>query len=180
MVMLSIAWAMPSRWTFTIPPIREFVAKHTTGRRCIVDPFAGTSTFAHHRNDLARDGVDAETFVRGLIKEGVRADCVIFDPPYSPRQITEVYASIGRKATMEDTQSAVLYKRARTALNDVLADDGLALCFGWSSMGMGRQYETLEVLLCQHGGAHNDTICVAQRKRAAASALLDLFQERAA
>lgn len=172
---LTITWAMPSRWTFTIPPIREFVARHTRGCSSIVDPFSGTSNVAHHRNDLARGGVDAEAFVRGLVADGVVADAVIFDPPYSPRQITEVYASIGKKATLQDTQSAVLYKRVRSALNDVLAPGGVALCFGWSSAGMGKEYETEDVLLVRHGGAHNDTICVAQRKPAGASVVVDLF-----
>jgi hypothetical protein len=52
----------------------------------------------------------------------------------------------------------------RAALTDILDDGGLALSFGWQSSGFGREWETLEILLVQHGGAHNDTICVAQRK----------------
>jgi hypothetical protein len=173
----STAWAMPSRWTFQIPPIADFVWRHTRGRSCIVDPFCGTSKVAHHRNDLARGGTDAEDFVRQLEASGVRADCVIFDPPYSPRQITECYASVGRKATMQDTQSAVLYKNVRRALVDIMAPDAIALSFGWQSGGFGRHWPLLEVLLVQHGGAHNDTICVAQRKPADA---LTLFDDEAA
>ena len=164
---------MPSRWTFSIPPIAEFVARHTAGRSCIVDPFCGSSTLAHYRNDLGRGGVDAEAFVRGLIAQGVVADCVIFDPPYSPRQISECYKSIGRTVTTADTQNAALYSRVRAALRDVLAVDGVALSFGWQSGGFGRAWPTLEVLLVQHGGAHNDTICVAQTKPADALTLFD-------
>lgn len=157
-----VAFAMPTRWTFQQPPVAAFVARHTAGRRCIVDPFCGQSTLAHHRNDLASGGVDAETFVRGLIAQGVRADCVIFDPPYSPRQISECYQGIGRTVTAEDTQNARLYKRVRAALAEILDPDGLALSFGWQSSGFGKDWPTLDLLLVQHGGAHNDTICVAQ------------------
>jgi hypothetical protein len=161
---LSVAFAMPSRWTFQQPPVAAFVARHVAGRSCIVDPFCGQSEIAHHRNDLASGGVDAEAFVRGLIAEGVRADCVIFDPPYSPRQISECYKSIGKQASQADTQNARLYARVRAALADILAPDGIALSFGWQSSGFGKGWRTIDLLLVQHGGAHNDTICVAQER----------------
>jgi hypothetical protein len=162
---ISAVFAMPSRWTFSIPPVAEFIGRHLSGAAVIVDPFAGQSKIGTHRNDLGQGGVDAEPFVRGLIADGVRADAVLFDPPYSPRQISECYKSIGRKATGEDTQNARLYKSVRAALADILKPDGIALSFGWQSSGFGKDWETDEILLVQHGGAHNDTICVAQRKK---------------
>lgn len=160
----SVVWAMPSRWTFSIAPIRELIYRHTASCTSIVDPFAGQSVIAHHRNDLGHGGVEAEPFVCALIAAGVRADAVLFDPPYSPRQIAECYKGIGRKATMQDTQGAVLYKRVRIALREILNPGGIALSFGWSSSGFGKAWPTEEIMLVQHGGAHNDTICVVQRK----------------
>lgn len=65
---LRVAFAMPNRWTFQMPPVAEFVARWTAGRSCVVDPFCGTATVAHYGNDLGRDGVDAELFVRRLIR----------------------------------------------------------------------------------------------------------------
>lgn len=168
---LRIAFAMPNRWTFQMAPVAEFVQRWTRDRACIVDPFCGTSTIAHYRNDLGQGGQDAEAWVRSLIAIGVRADCVIFDPPYSPRQISECYQSIGRVATTEDTQNGGLYRRVRAALADILEPDGLALSFGWQSSGFGKDWRTLQLLLVQHGGAHNDTICVAQKRRAAPTGL---------
>ena len=53
----------------------------------------------------------------------------------------------------------------REALALILKPDGIALSFGWQSAGFGRDWDTLEILLVQHGGAHNDTICVAQKRR---------------
>ena len=161
------AWAMPSRWTFGIRPVAEFIERHTpplTPNGVIVDPFSGQSERATHRNDLAYGGVDAAEFCERLLAEGVRADMVLFDPPYSPRQISECYKSIGRKATMKDTQNAALYARVRKPLAALLRPGGVALSFGWQSSGFGKAWPTSEVLLVQHGGAHNDTICVAQRK----------------
>ena len=160
----STAWAMPSRWTFTQPPIAAFLSRHLAGAATIVDPFSGESTIATHRNDLARGGVDAEEFCRNLLASGLVADAVIFDPPYSPRQISECYKSVGRKVSMADTQNAALYARVRGPLSALLRPGGVALSFGWQSSGFGKTWETLEILLVQHGGAHNDTICVAQRK----------------
>jgi hypothetical protein len=161
---MSTTFAMPNRWTFSIPPIAAFVRRYTQGCGVIVDPFCGESTVAHHRNDLGRGGIDAEDFVRSLITQGIRADCVLFDPPYSPRQIAECYKSIGRAVTTEDTQNAALYRKVRAALDDILVPSGIALSFGWQSNGFGKDWTTDEILLVQHGGAHNDTICVAQRK----------------
>lgn len=161
----SIEWAMPSRWTYTIPPIRNFVNRWLRGCDVVIDPFAGQSTIASHRNDLAHGGVDAEVFCSGLLPTLTgRADAVLFDPPYSPRQISECYKSVGRTVTMADTQDSNLKKRVRSPLADLLKPGGIALSFGWSSGGFGKRWTTVGVLLVQHGGGHNDTICVAQQK----------------
>jgi 23S rRNA G2445 N2-methylase RlmL len=94
------------------------------------------------------------------------AGVVLFDPPYSPRQITECYQQVGRKATSEDTQNARLYKTVKDELDRILRPGGVAICCGWNSMGMGlkRGYEMLELLLVPHGAAHNDTIVTVERK----------------
>lgn len=168
-------WAMPSRHTFTIPPIKEFVERWITAhkavrgpyfrRSVIVDPFCGQSKYATHSNDLAYGGVDAEEYCVKLLDKGVRADVVIFDPPYSNRQISECYKEIGRKCTQADTRNASLYKRVREPLAKLLKPDGIALSFGWQSAGFGKEWDTLELLIVQHGGAHTDTMCVAQRRK---------------
>lgn len=160
-----VAWAMPSRWTFEIPPIAAFVRRWT--RRpglVIVDPFAGKSLVGTHRNDLANKGIDAGDYCQRLLHDGVEADVVIFDPPYSPRQISECYKGLGRTVTTKDTQNAALYARVRRPLSALLRPGGIALCFGWQSSGLSSKWRIEDMLLVRHGGAHNDTICVAQRK----------------
>lgn len=157
---------MPNKWTFQIKPISLFVSRWCKGGSVIVDPFSGKSDIGTIRNDLARGGVDAGKFCEELIDRKGRgfADVVIFDPPYSPRQIKECYESVGLKPNMKDTQSGVLYKVVRECLRDMLRPGGVALSFGWQSGGLGNTLKTKEILLIQHGGAHNDTICVAQVK----------------
>ena len=102
-------------------------------------------------------------FCRRLLAEGVKADAVLFDPPYSPRQIAECYAGVGRKTSIEDTQGS-FWRRVRNPLRDLLRPGGIALSFGWNSSGFGKAWPLIDLLLVRHGGAHNDTICVAQRK----------------
>ena len=167
----SRVWAMPNKDTFSVAPIGDFVKRYLSESRVSVDPFARNKAWATYTNDLnpntsAQRHLDAEEFLHELVKEGVRADLVILDPPYSPRQISECYAEVGLKATMKDTQSAVLYQRVRDAAAAVLKEEGIVLSFGWNTVGMGknRGFGIVEVLLCCHGGGHNDTICMAERR----------------
>ena len=154
---------MPSRWTFSIPPIAAFIDRWAAG--VAADPFCGASERAHFRNDLGRGGMPAAEWCETLLvtHEGL-LDTVYFDPPYSPRQISECYKGIGLKASTRDTQNAALYASVRAPLGRLLKPGGVALSFGWQSSGFGKSYRTEEILLVQHGGAHNDTICIAQRK----------------
>jgi hypothetical protein len=168
-VKFTVEWSMPNRWTFQMPCVGAFVARHMHGLGIIVDPFAGQSGFATHRNDIAISKRDSREWLDELIGQGLQADGVLFDPPYSPRQIAECYKAVGRQVTGSDTQNAVLYAEIRTRLNTLLKPGGVALSFGWQSSGFGKKYQTEEIMLVRHGGAHNDTICVAQRKPLEAS-----------
>lgn len=164
-------FAMPSAETFSVSPIGDFVRRYLAASTVSVDPFARNKRWATHTNDLdpattADHHMDAEDFCRMLAGQGVVADLGIFDPPYSPRQISECYRNIGREVGMAGTQNAALYKRVRDALDAIIAPGGIVLSFGWNSAGMGttRGYVQDELLLVAHGGGHNDTICVAERK----------------
>lgn len=161
---------MPSADTFSIPPIAEFIARHMQGRDAI-DPFAKSSLLGRWRNDLDPDTaaewhLEASEFCALMARDGVRAPVGLFDPPYSPRQISECYKHVGRTVGMEATQNAALYKRCRDALVPCLTDEAIVLSFGWNSAGMGskRGFEQIELMLVAHGGAHNDTICLAERR----------------
>ena len=168
---ISRAWAMPSGNTFSIKPISELLSRVTIGLASIADPFARTSNRAHWSNDLDPAfghafALDSREFARELARRGVELDGILFDPPYSPRQISECYRSVGLKVGMEETQSARLYSETRDLLNAIALPGCIAVSFGWNSVGFGktRGWEQMEILLVCHGGAHNDTICVVERK----------------
>ncbi len=163
--MITREWAMPSRHTFTIPPIASFLSRHIRPGDVVVDPFCGQSTVATYRNDLGSGGMEATAYLDQLIEQGVRADVVLLDPPYSPRQMSECYKSVGIEVGMEQTQNARLYKESKHRLCQIIKPGGMALTFGWNSagFGIGMGFTVMEILLVAHGGAHNDTICVAER-----------------
>lgn len=165
---ISRVWAMPSLNTFDCKPIAEFVRRYIQG--VSIDPFSRNKRWATYTNDInpnteAEYHMDAENFLNMLGDDNkvIKADCIILDPPYSPRQISECYAAAGIKAGMKDTQNAALYARVRRAAFALCKPGTIVLSFGWNSAGMGKQFERLETLLVAHGGAHNDTICVADK-----------------
>lgn len=168
---MSRVFAMPNGDTFSIRPIRAFLKHWLAGARVVVDPFARNAKLGTVTNDLSPETtadhhMDAEDFCTMLAREGLRADAALFDPPYSPRQISELYQRVGLPVGMEATQNGRLYRRVRDSLDRLVRPGGIVLSFGWNSAGMGvkRGYEIDEILLVAHGGAHNDTICVAERK----------------
>ena len=168
-------WAMPNSDTFSVPPIGAFVRRYLTSSHVSVDPFARDKRWATYTNDLnpatqAEYHMDAEEFLVMLAGKNVKTDLVIFDPPYSPRQISECYKSVGLKVGMKETQSACLYQRVRNAIIPILTEDAIILSFGWNTVGMGKKrgFKIEEILLCCHGGAHNDTICMAERRESSA------------
>lgn len=162
-------FAMPNADTFSLPPVMRLLDRWLTEGMVVIDPFARNAKRGTITNDLnpetsAQHHLPADEFVAGL--NGTRADAVLFDPPYSPRQIAEVYQQIGRYCGTQDTQNARLYKTVKNGLDRVLKPEGIAVCFGWNSLGFGlkRGYEMLEILMVTHGGAHNDTLVTVERK----------------
>jgi hypothetical protein len=157
---------MPSSNTFAIKPIGDLVKKHLRG--VSIDPFARDNAWATHTNDLnpataAAHHMDASAFLDMLGGQGVVADCILLDPPYSPRQVADCYKAAGLPCNQQTTQSSALYKRVRDAARKLCKPGTVVLSFGWNSAGMGRGFEVLEILLVAHGGAHNDTICVVEQ-----------------
>ena len=165
-------FAMPNRNTFSLLPVGSLLDRWLEGRGVIIDPFSGNSKQGTITNDLNSDtGAEfhllADVFLDDLIGcGGIRADAVLFDPPYSPRQISECYKSVGLKVGMRETQNGRLYKSVKARLDSLLRPGGVAICCGWNSMGFGlkRGYEMREILLVSHGGAHNDTIVTVEVK----------------
>ena len=172
MITFNRQWAMPSADTFDIPPINDFVKRYLRQASVSVDPFARNKRWATYTNDLNPDTaaeyhLSALDFLQMLKAQGVKADLILFDPPYSRRQVMECYEGIGREHTNEDSQYFSLnWKNERALINDILAVGGIVLSFGWHTNGMQQsgEYNMIEMLKVAHGGAHNDTLCIAERK----------------
>lgn len=163
-------WDMPNCDTFSVPSIQGFVKKYLMKSKVSVDPFARNKRWCTYTNDLnpdtaAEHHMDALDFLEMLNSANIKADLVIFDPPYSPRQVAECYSNVGRKTTIQDTQAKV-WTDWKSAIQPIVSHDGVVLSFGWNSNGMGKSlgFEIFEILIVAHGGVHNDTICVAERR----------------
>jgi hypothetical protein len=169
---ISRVWAMVSKNTFDVLPIREFVNKYLMKSNISIDPFSRNSQITTYTNDLnpetnATYHIEARDFLRLLLFQKVIADLIILDPPYSQIQVSRVYQGVGREyKPFGDDNNAVLYREVRDLTHQLLSLDGVVLSFGWNSVGMGKKrgYKIDEILLVCHGGAHNDTICMAERR----------------
>ena len=163
---------MPSADTFSVPPIGQFVSRYTQACAFSIDPFARNSTRCNVTNDLnpntsAQSHMKAEEWLPSLhAAHAGRFDLAVLDMPYSPRQISECYKESGLTAGMAETQNAKLYSAVKTALLPLLAPHAIVISFGWNTAGMGKKhgFEIIEIMLCCHGGAHNDTICLAEKR----------------
>lgn len=160
-------WAMPNKWTFTIDPIRKLLCKYVGDGKGWIDPFAGENSPAEITNDLnperpTKFHLHAKDFALQL--EG-DYNGVLFDPPYSLRQLKECYNSIGIDLMSQD-DTTMFPTNVKDAIAPRIKAGGIAICFGWDTIGFGknRGFELLEILLVCHGGRHNDTICTVERK----------------
>ena len=169
---ISRVWAMPNKWTFTIKPIKELLARQVIGGSW-VDPYCGENSPAGVRNDLDKDNKSAQTHYDALeflkTLETDSFDGVLLDPPYSLRQVSEHYKKAGLKITGWHT-SAGYNSALKNEASRILKIGGKSICFGWNSMGLGknRGFEILEILLVPHGGSKNDTIVTVEQRRCCA------------
>lgn len=167
-------FCMPDKNTFQMKPVRELLQRVLApiNGGIIVDPFARDSTFANYTNDLNPETAaiyhyDAIEFLAMLASAELIAEAVLLDPPYSPRQISESYKSFGRAVGTKETQNGRLHKEAKDGLDKILKTGGIAVTCGWNSAGFGlsRGYQLTEILLVNHGAAHNDTIVTVEIKQ---------------
>jgi len=169
-------WSMPSKNTFNILPIKKLIEKYlpiscSQGRW--IDPFANDSVFKDRliTNDINANfktdyNLDALDFLKKF--DGNSVDGVLFDPPYSAHQIVKSYDGFGK--IREFSRYAVEIKR-------IIKPDGFCISFGWNTNGMpyemkmngkkiktGFKKEKEEILIVAHGGCHNDTLVVVDKK----------------
>ena len=168
-IVIRRVWAMPTGDTFDIPCIAGFVKARLMKSKVSIDPYARNKRWANYTNDLnpstaAEWHMDAEKFLAMLVSQGVTADLVILDPPYSPRQVKECYDGIGIAMKQEDAMGGATKKRRKALVEKLVKPGGEVLSFGWNTVGMGKGWTQEEILLVCHGSDHNDTICLSERR----------------
>lgn len=106
---ISRKWAMPNSKTFSILPIKELIHRYISEEMVVIDPFANESKIGTITNDLntrfdTTYHLDALDFLKQITTES--ADVVLYDPPYSLRQVKECYEGFGVTVTAEHTKSS--------------------------------------------------------------------------
>ncbi len=141
-------WAMPNKRTFQIKPIKEMICRYSKDINWL---------------DLFKFPFDKDACDFLKVKEDNSVQGVLFDPPYSPRQLKECYEDIGQ--SLHDTTSKV-WSIWKQEIARVIKPGGICISFGWNSGGLGKSlgFEIIEILLVPHGGNHNDTIVTIERK----------------
>jgi hypothetical protein len=83
----------------------------------------------------------------------------------SPRQVSECYKNLGQTVNMETTQASY-WSKQKAEIGRIVKDGGYVITCSWNSGGIGKKYgfEIVEILLVPHGGWHNDTIVVVEKK----------------
>jgi hypothetical protein len=109
------------------------------------------------------------------------ADVVLFDPPYTPRQLKECYNSLG--LSLHDT-TAGYWAKLRDEVVRISHKGTIVLSFGYGASHIGTkrgydieeglivlqaekqgEFDIVDGLMILHGSLHNATICMAEVKR---------------
>lgn len=166
-IVMERVWAMPNKNTFEIKPIKALIEEELTDGLWI-DPFANRNKLATVTNDLNTEydtdyHMDALDFMK--MYEDNSVEGVLYDPPYSPRQVSECYNNVGYNVTW-DTTKASFWGNHKREISRIVKLGGKVITFGWNSGGIGNKYgfEIERILLVPHGGWHNDTICTVEVK----------------
>jgi len=140
---------MPNHRTFDIKPIKEFI-KENIGSDYI-DPFP--YPFKE----------DAITYLKKIETNSKLS--LVFDPPYSQRQLKEMYHSNG--LSLDHPMDNSYWSNCKKEIARIIKPNGKVISFGWNSNGIGKKYgfEITKIVLVAHGSQHNDTIATVEIKK---------------
>lgn len=165
---------MPNHLTFEMKPVKDLLSSLNVESKksnygLTIDPFANRKhSYADITNDInpknnTHFNLCASDFLDKFRDKTV--SCVLFDPPYSLRQLKECYDDIGASLTQKHTQT--FFSDIKDKIANIIEPGGLVISFGWSSVGMGknRGFIKEKIILLTHGGMHNDTIITVERRQ---------------
>lgn len=109
-------------------------------------------------NDLNPDfdttyNLEACDFGELCEREGFGFNLVLFDPPYSLRQLKEQYENIGHK--LKKWQTNNMWGRCKDSLARCVYPGGYVISLGWHTHGFGkhRGFEKVEVCVFEQAGS---------------------------
>lgn len=136
----------------------------------IVDPFANSCTYGTITNDLNPEfdtdyHMDALKFLEMLESEST--DLVLYDPPYSITQATQLYHEYGADKLEVSVSNMKYWKLCKDNIARILKPNGRVICCGWNTNGLGknRGFEMTAILDVVHGGSKNDTLVTLEYKK---------------
>ena len=140
-------FAMASHETFSIKPINQFI-KRTVGFE-FVDPFP----YPYQ--------MDALKYLDQYPKSSVKS--IVLDPPYSSRQLVEMYKEVGGFSI---TGNPKYWAQIKDRVAQVIEPNGLVITCGWNTngLGSGRGFTREKLLIVAHGAQRNDTLVLLERK----------------
>ena len=141
-------WCMPSHKTFTIKPFKELIVAELGSN--YVDPFP---------YPFVKDAID---YLKTIHDNSV--DHLVFDPPYSQRQLKEKYHSAG--LSFNHPMNNSYWSNCRKEISRIVKSTGKVISFGWNTNGIGIKhgFKITKVVLVAHGSQHNDTIATVEVK----------------
>ena len=161
--------AMPNGNTFTIAPIRDFVEQEVNKGGIIVDPFANKCKYGTITNDLNPEfettkHMDALEFLKEI--DSNYADLVLYDPPYSITQASQLYHEYGKEKLEVNVANMKYWKLCKDNIARILKPNGRVICCGWNTNGLGknRGFQLDKILIVCHGGSKNDTLVTLEHK----------------
>lgn len=142
--------------------IRDLNNEKQYAKLWICDPFANNKTTRLQGTQLVTNDLnpkfdttytmEANDFGELMLKQKRKFDLILFDPPYSLRQLKDCYENIGGE--LPHWQSQNMWGRAKDALSKCVNHGGYVITLGWSSHGFGmrRGFEKIAVYNFEQAG----------------------------
>ena len=141
-------WSMPNHQTFKIKAFDKLI-KSELGNTYI-DPFP---------YPFKQDAID---YLKAIPNRS--ENYLVFDPPYSQRQLKEMYASEG--LAFNHPMNNRYWANCRKEISRIIKPGGKVISFGWNTNGIGKKFgfEIKKIVIVAHGSQHNDTMTTVEVK----------------
>ena len=132
-------WCMPSHKTFSIKPFKKLLKDELDND--YIDPFL---------HPYKQDAIEYLEII-----DNSSITNLVFDPPYSQRQLKEMYSSNG--LSFNHPMNNSYWSNCKKEISRII---------GWNSNGIGKKYgfEIIKIVIVAHGSQHNDTIATVEVK----------------